>query len=1159
MAFPADPLPIRQEMMIGGVWTDVTARTRNDADVVITRGSSSEQASLSAGQCRFTLNNRDRYFSNRSPQSVNYGQIGRNAPFRTSIVEDDPFMKLADYSDADGFYDQAHAWTSDKAVLDIVGDIDVRWDVEPDHWRGGEGFMLGGKYEPAGNQRSWAVFITPTGNVRITWSTDGTAAGRVTTTSTAAIPDAGRTAVRVTVDVNNGAGGNTVTFYTSDTIGGSWTILGAAVVNTGTTSIFSSSALLEVGTAAGAQGRGSSALFVNPVVNPFVGRIYGFELRSGIGGTLVADFDPTGRTPGDTTWSDGLGTPNTWTLEASAEITDANYRFWGEVPKLPQRWDPSGADVYSPAVAADLFRRLGQGSKPLDSAMFRNLTKSTLSGYWPGEDGSEATALSAYVGSTGKVFDGRFGSTDGFLGTAGSLTFSSDSGTASGSGVAGLSVTGTAYVLFSFKLPAVPGGSRSVMDFYYTGATARANITVTATTYTLTIYDSDGVSLATSNTAFGSGGEPNQWIAMRLRLVQNGGNVDWDWGWYAAGDDILFGVSGSYAGTVGRPRSWASPAWTDKSGAELAHIVLAREDIGFATFDFVNSVNGWTGETVSERFARLCQEQGVPYWVVGRLVDNSGDPVEDTMGPQTVKTFVDLITECVAVDGGFLYGPRDKFGIALRMRRSIYNRAALALDYSLNHLSGEFLPDEDDVSIRNDVTATRDGGGSARVVQTDGPLNVNDPADDPDGVGTYDTRIVRNVETDARLPAMAQQEKHLGTWDELRYPRVEVELARAPYLASAALTRGVRDTDLGDAVSIANLPAWMPPGGVDLMVRGYTETLRNRGHMFRWNTTPYGPYVVAELESASEPVRLDATNSALAGAVSDSATTLVVKTPTGARWRRSSGAVAGTYPLTAALGGEEVSVTAVADVTMTYVAAGTVSHGNNASVTPGLPAGLATGDLMVMLTAIRNTAGSATTPAGWTRLTGSSNVALFGRLAEASGNAPTVAFTGGVANADTSAQIAAFRPSAALSTTSPLTEWLNFAQWQTNASAQDIEVPHSVLMDSLWDNGIVLYLGWKQDDWTSVTGPGTEIGEPDTTTGDDQGIVWSYTIQTTRSDTAATSFVVTGGASAVSASAVVRLHPRHQAFTVTRATNGITLAHAADTSISLAAPARVGL
>lgn len=199
----------------------------------------------------------------------------------------------------------------------------------------------------------------------------------------------------------------------------------------------------------------------------------------------------------------------------------------------------------------------------------------------------------------------------------------------------------------------------------------------------------------------------------------------------------------------------------------------------------------------------------------------------------------------------------------------------------------------------------------------------------------------------------------------------------------------------------------------------------------------------------------------------------------------------------------------------TFIGAGVAATGNNASVAPAVPSGEA-GDTLIGFATIRNSGtGTVDTPSGWETLLDFGNTRLFGKVATAAAeSAPTVTFTGGVANADTIAQVARFRnlPLRAYATATLL-----------NASAQNISYPALTVAH---DDSVVLLAGWKQDDWTSVAGAtGTEIGEPDTTTGDDAGQVWNYVIQTTASSIAASSFTVTGGVAAISRGLVLALGP----------------------------------
>lgn len=215
-----------------------------------------------------------------------------------------------------------------------------------------------------------------------------------------------------------------------------------------------------------------------------------------------------------------------------------------------------------------------------------------------------------------------------------------------------------------------------------------------------------------------------------------------------------------------------------------------------------------------------------------------------------------------------------------------------------------------------------------------------------------------------------------------------------------------------------------------------------------------------------------------------------------------------------ALGHIAVAVTNPAGA---FINAGAAAHGNNASVVPALPSGITPDQLqlLLVLAAIRNSGtGTVNLPAGWTDLVNFGNVRLFGKLYVTGDTAPTVTFTGGVANADTSAQMAAFRgyvPTVA-----------GTAATQLNGSAQDIATPAlTITMDSC----LALRIGWKQDDTTGATPAGgmTEIGDLSTTTGDDQSLTWAYTLQTTAANLAASSFVMAGGAAAISRGIAVAL------------------------------------
>lgn len=199
-----------------------------------------------------------------------------------------------------------YASTPDAGVLDITGDLDVRIQVGPDSWTSTGAQGLIGKWVASGNQRSWRLSLTTAGALELEWSTDGTAV--TTKTSTADLSAlAGGTVrwVRATLDVDNGAAGNDVKFYTS-TDGPNWSQLGATVTTAGVTSIFSSTSPVEIGSTDAGTGR------------LLVGNVYSATVKSGIDGSTVTDPDFTVQTAGAVTFTDGSS--RAWTVNQAGTL-----------------------------------------------------------------------------------------------------------------------------------------------------------------------------------------------------------------------------------------------------------------------------------------------------------------------------------------------------------------------------------------------------------------------------------------------------------------------------------------------------------------------------------------------------------------------------------------------------------------------------------------------------------------------------------------------------------------------------------------------------------------------------------------------------------------------------------------------------------------------
>lgn len=907
---------VKNELYIDGAWVDVSSRTRGTDKVKITRGFLNEQGnSIRPAICNFTLNNRDGLFSNRNPSSQYFGLLGRNVPFRSGIVESETALRAYAYGREPDYVE-----TADKAVLDITGDIDIRIEIEPHEWYAGgqAGIVLAAKYDNATTNRSWFWAVQPDGKIRFFWSADGNnpvTNGTVVTSTVAADFTVGRIALRVTLDVNNGSGGHTLNFYTSDSITGTWTQLGATVVDSsGTTSIFNSAAGVQVGACVNGNGalpfsNGAD----NEVLLPLRGKLYAFRLYNGIAGTLVANADVAAQAVDTTSWSDGLGTPNTWTVVANGGggITNVHRRFYGEVSQFPQKWDTSGTDVYVECMASGIFQRLTQGEKPVDSPIYRNLLQYSPSGYWPLEDSEGATVAGSAVSGAGPatISGVEFGTDEDLRGTAGCITLTASTARVRGNAKA-TTDTGTANFIFYVKTDVTPP-TTTLATVYGTGSVLRWLIGATATELTIKAYDRDNVEVVNDGAVWGGFIDPTQWFGMNLELVQDGVFLNFALNVHQVGSDTFYTFgSGSLSGNAGRLSGFEITG-TDKAGYKFAHAFINQTPATFVTSDFAFSSNGHNGETAGARFLRLCEENGVAGYLEGDATRT------ELMGYQTLSPLTTLLQECADIDGALLVEPRAALGIQLWPRHTLQNRGCLELDYAANQLYDELLPTDDDQILRNDITIRRPEGASARAVQETGPNNINDPVDDPQGVGTYATSYQLNAYLDTRLSDLAQYARHLGTWDSLRYPVVSVHMNRDDITMDADLVENIKWLDIGSPLAIVNLPAWLPPDDAELLIRGYSETYDKFQWTFKWNTQPYGPYRINVLSEGAQSLYRAGSGdksgsySTLTSSLNSSATSFSVTIQTGKTLWGTTTTKPGNFPLDIMVGGERMTVSGI--------------------------------------------------------------------------------------------------------------------------------------------------------------------------------------------------------------------------------------------------------
>jgi hypothetical protein len=898
MAFPATPLDLTVELLLSGVWTDITSLVYRRDLLAITRGRSDEGTEVDRSICKLTGNNRSGNLSPRNPTGIYYGQIGRNTPVRVSKQPaPEGYLLLP----TEGSY----ASTPDSANLSITGDIDLRVDVRIGDWTPPEPRVLASKWATSGNQRSWLLRLETSGVLTFFWSNNGTAEN-FHSSSVAPTPDAyGRLAVRVTLDVDNGAAGRTMRFYTAPTIGGSFTQLGSDQTSAGVTSIFDSTAVVAlggIGTTGGVLGASTD----------WLGRILAMELYQGIAGTIRADVDLDDE---EATGSDGSsfadGQANTWTLQGDASIVDPSVRFVGEASSWPPRWDVTGTDVYVPMEASGILRRLTQGNPtPLRSTMYRGLVRldNPPKAYWPCEDGTDATELASGVGGPPMQFTRGIASlaADGEFDCSESLPHCNDAEWAGP--VPAYANTGANQIWFLLHVPAAGAlNNHALITVSTAGTIVRWNLVYgTGGTLTLNAYDKDGTQVVSSG-AF-SWAIDGRLLRIGLSIEQNGTDVQWGLEALEVGEtsgDI--GSGSALVQTVTRVRRIVVNGGGGHTDVTIGHIAVLDE--AASLFDFFqgdyflyDELNAFTGEAAGRRVQRLCGQEGVTFRAVGDL------DAAAAMGPQRPGTLVDLLREAADADGGILHEPRDVFGLAYRTRESMYNQlAALTLDYAANELGIDsdsigIEPVDDDQATRNDVTVRRPDGSSFRAALETGPLSIQAP---PDGVGRYDSNPEVNVESDQQLPDQAGWRLALGTVDETRYPVLGVNLARASFTADQALYRAAEDVDLGDRLLVENPPSWLPPEDIAQLAQGFKETMGNFEHQVDANCSPSSLWDrVGVYDETAD--RYSSYGSTLAEDLTTGETAVDVATPAGPLWSHADG------DFDLMVGGERMTVTAVA-------------------------------------------------------------------------------------------------------------------------------------------------------------------------------------------------------------------------------------------------------
>jgi hypothetical protein len=302
--------------------------------------------------------------------------------------------------------------------------------------------------------------------------------------------------------------------------------------------------------------------------------------------------------------------------------------------------------------------------------------------------------------------------------------------------------------------------------------------------------------------------------------------------------------------------------------------------------DSYPALSGLAGELAADRFARVAAAAGLPYTIVGTPADDSRP-----IGPHPTARVIDVLYDCAVTDGGMMYEGADG-SLTLRCLGAMYRQTAvLVVD-----VDTDIVPPLDAVistsAARNDVTAKRTAGSSARYELTSGQLGTADP---PDGIGPADTTLEVNPADESTLIHYASWLCAVTCDPGVRYPTVTLDLDASPGL-------DLDDVEIGAVIQLDGIPPYDDPETPRLLITGITDTSGTHRRTIALRTAPARPYDVGLCDDAGW---LDCGACTTTEDLDTTETGIDVACADACAWTHADG----DYSIV--IGGEEMTVTAV--------------------------------------------------------------------------------------------------------------------------------------------------------------------------------------------------------------------------------------------------------
>lgn len=893
MAFPSTPLPIVARLALGAnpvdpaswAFTAISDDVRSASGVSITTGRSDETSQVNPTSIGLTLDNTSGNYCRTNPLGAYYGSLSRGTPLEVAVTRiNDTFTRTSSPglgTDSVSGLAWTHSTSSVWAATGSAGTCTLA----------------------AANTATYAYQTSVTGaDVDMTGTVQISAVATGAAWVHALIVRVVDTSNHYRLHVEFGTGG-TLGCKIAKMVGGSLTDL-TSVTSTGVT-------------------------YTSSTVVAYRVRVVGslLQIRA---------------------WNSSSAEPTTWTCQATdTSLPDAGYvgiyswrvagntnagslistfddyradiiRSATPVPEWPARWDQSGNDATSPIVGAGILRRLSQGQSALRSPIYRQLSGLTsyTQGYWPLEDGSEATVATSAVsrGSPATLSGVSLGVDDCPAGASSAATLDTG-GTSQITGrVQRWTAATTGYAVMAYvRMPTLSGSAAGIpgnriMSINAAGTVVQWIIYATSGGFNIQGVKADGT-LQVDLGSYSYQVVTSQWMAIQLEAEESGGNVNWALLWHQVGSTTFYSASGSYAGTADLATSATLYAPVD--GTAVSHLWIGTDDLPFVDSTFQQVSAGYAGEKAGARLARLCTEEDV-------LVSLIGDSATTApMGAQRAAALLDLLRECETADQGVLHERGAGLGYLTRVAR--YNGdPVMALDFTSGHVAAAPEPTDDDQRLRNRVILRR-AGGSEVTAEDAASIAVD---------GVYVDELDVNLQTDSQLSDHAYWRLHLGTLDGLRWPSIQLDLARNPSLISDWCKMR-----LGSRITIANPPSQVGTDDLDLIVEGWTERLSEFGWDVTITCSPASAWKVGVYDDTGS--RYDSSSTTLASSAAAGVTSLSLTTVI-----RSDCWSTTAEPYDLIISGEVVTVTSMGAVSGTgpYTQTATVTRAVN-DIAKTLPAG----------------------------------------------------------------------------------------------------------------------------------------------------------------------------------------------------------------------------